>query len=415
MEGRSPDVAIRCVAALVVTALGVLGAGCRSATPVVTVPPPSVTLTPDGQTAFVGAAISFRQALGEKADLVGFSSFTEPQKEAAIAAAREPLSLISEELTAKKQLVPADSSAPEFRLLSRVLRWQIDRAATVGQLDEAVRLGVLGIEFGFSLIRGTPRMHSLGYQIAAESRAGVAPLLPQLNPGQLRKLSNAGKAALAVEWSEESLLAEMERNTRQAEELVLRNDEAGLKQLLGPDAKDFLSALRGIGGGAKQAALFGRLREQARWEIWRLRTALDMPAQARGPFWNPKERTPEQRKLWPPSPVEGKFYRFARHLTGFAKSLADLRDEAVARTRLLVLDAEIQRRKRLGIGLPADLDGFTPPLNLDPYSGQPFVLNSDGTDYQLFSVGTDFVDNGGETNETFAAPDLTVERKRDGG
>jgi hypothetical protein len=38
------------------------------------------------------------------------------------------------------------------------------------------------------------------------------------------------------------------------------------------------------------------------------------------------------------------------------------------------------------------------------------VYRVDGRDFQVYSVGNDFKDDGGATNEFFDAPDLTLER-----
>ena len=47
----------------------------------------------------------------------------------------------------------------------------------------------------------------------------------------------------------------------------------------------------------------------------------------------------------------------------------------------------------------------------DPYSGKPFVYAVSKDRFLLYSVGSNGIDDGGNTDETFSAPDLTLERR----
>jgi hypothetical protein len=51
-------------------------------------------------------------------------------------------------------------------------------------------------------------------------------------------------------------------------------------------------------------------------------------------------------------------------------------------------------------------------VRTDPYSGRGFVYRVDGADYRLYSVGADIKDDGGETDETYTAPDLMLEKNQ---
>ena len=52
-------------------------------------------------------------------------------------------------------------------------------------------------------------------------------------------------------------------------------------------------------------------------------------------------------------------------------------------------------------GYPENLEellnkGYIKKLPIDPYSDKPMVYQNTGTDFKLYSVGENFVDNGGE-------------------
>ena len=85
-------------------------------------------------------------------------------------------------------------------------------------------------------------------------------------------------------------------------------------------------------------------------------------------------------------------------------------DASLARTRLLILQSEILSTVKSRRSAPKNLGAFPTALTTDPYSGRPFVYRASGPDFALYSVGADFRDNGGETDESFTAPDVTLER-----
>ncbi len=85
-------------------------------------------------------------------------------------------------------------------------------------------------------------------------------------------------------------------------------------------------------------------------------------------------------------------------------------DATVARTRLMIIESELIRRRQLHMELPADLKGFSAPINVDPYTGRPFIYHAEGSDYTVYSVGVDGIDNAGQTDATFTTPDLKLER-----
>jgi hypothetical protein len=96
---------------------------------------------------------------------------------------------------------------------------------------------------------------------------------------------------------------------------------------------------------------------------------------------------------------------FAKNFFSAGESLLAVRDESVARTRLMILEARILAMVKSGQSAPEDLSRFDKDLTTDPYTGQEFVYHSAGTEFTLYSVGEDLKDDGGDD----PGKDLTLE------
>ncbi|MBI3721527.1 MAG: hypothetical protein HY248_03155, partial [Fimbriimonas ginsengisoli] len=114
-------------------------------------------------------------------------------------------------------------------------------------------------------------------------------------------------------------------------------------------------------------------------------------------------------------PVGGRqpWRKFAKQLFGTGRPLLAVNDATLARSRLLILTCRaLAQVKRTGAA-PRDLSEIPTRLRQDPYTGRPFAYRADGPDFVLYSVGADFKDDGGETDESFTAPDLALERPKE--
>jgi hypothetical protein len=115
----------------------------------------------------------------------------------------------------------------------------------------------------------------------------------------------------------------------------------------------------------------------------------------------------------PPKPTakERPWKHFGRHFFLAADPLLALNDQTLARTRLLILNAELIKAFKLKAAYPTSLAAFDPAIKTDPYTGADFRYRSDGTDCSVYSVGANLRDDGGETDESFTTPDLKLEMK----
>lgn len=85
-------------------------------------------------------------------------------------------------------------------------------------------------------------------------------------------------------------------------------------------------------------------------------------------------------------------------------------DRIAARLRLLTVELALRcYRSEKGHG-PAQLEQLVPPylsrVPLDPFSGRPLIYRASGTNWLLYSVGPDGVDDGGKTATPGASGDL---------
>jgi hypothetical protein len=118
------------------------------------------------------------------------------------------------------------------------------------------------------------------------------------------------------------------------------------------------------------------------------------------------DRRPEPK----PKPTDKRpWWRFTRHFFYTARPLPAANDETVAKTSLLILEASMQRLVRSGKPAPRTLGEFPTWLTTDPYTGKAFVYRADGPDFDVYSVGPDLRDDGGETDESFTTPDVRAE------
>jgi hypothetical protein len=116
---------------------------------------------------------------------------------------------------------------------------------------------------------------------------------------------------------------------------------------------------------------------------------------------------PERSK--PPAELKNQWKKLPKHLLGTIRPLVSMNDATVARTKLLVLYAEIMKLGKEHKPYPDNLGVFTKELTIDPFSNAPFLYHADQAEFLLYSVGANGRDDGGDTDETFTTPDLKLE------
>ena len=292
-----------------------------------------------------------------------------------------------------------------WRLLGRGLVWKIETAVREGDHEGAVRCTVLATRFGFDLLGGGAMEGSLGLAICDEARRAISPALPRLSSEDLAKLANGIGNTLIKRPTLKDTIANEQLNLLagvQAIQDAYRDEAWGqLVKGFGPDVRAAVDRMKEMKSKEPTTAItfFKGLAEETEDEADYYEKLAELPRARRADVEKPDH---DSGRSW---------RRFARHCTGTLRPLLDQYDDTLTRTRLLVLEAELQKRARAGEPFPRTLGQFGAQLATDPYTGEPFPYRADGTDYRVYSVGSDLSDDGGQTDETFASPDVRLETR----
>lgn len=389
----------------------VLLAGCGSqeppAFPVWSVQQASPVARPDAQNGFshyVRAALAAESVNPKYLTKTFFTP--DPRKEALKAINRAIADVVA---GAKKpcqfQFVPTPPFTPPpyqrgWRLLGRGLAWRIEDACEAGDYDKAIFYLTVATKFGFDLCGGGATDASLGLSIADDARKAFAPYFGKLQNAQLAKLADGLTYALKNKPPLEVAIANEERNMMAAVQFVQDcyrlHQTSVLLDKLGPWARPAVKYLEDMrrDDREKRPAYFKGLAEDAKQEIAYCLKQASLFAAFR--------TEPEKRE-------QGPWWRFSQAFFLTLRPLLAMNDVTVARTRLLIIQATLQQRPRLGKPAPPSLDGFKRLISTDPFTGKPFIYRADGPDFDVYSVGANFIDDGGETDDACLAPDLRTE------
>lgn len=287
-----------------------------------------------------------------------------------------------------------------WRLLGREFAWRIEDAVKAGEFDAAVETAIRGTRFGFSLAGGSVSDASLGFQIVSDVRRALAPSLGNLSAAQLRRLADGIAGCLAgrppVQQTLDNEIEQMMVTAQALQDAYLSGELDRFRERWGRLAEPGLRILKEIRESRRgEAAFFAELQVKITESTEAVRDQLAQAARDRElPEWREKDL---------------KAKAFHLMISDTAWPLLALNDAAEARTRLLALEAMILLSVKESGRAPATLDDLPAALNLDPYSGLPFVYRADGPDFELYSVGPNGLDDGGETDESFSEPDLRLE------
>jgi hypothetical protein len=399
--------------------LALVATGCGSRRPVpyhawVARPTPYQPVASSGNAfdGYASAALIVEAAPDAHLDRV---SFFPMQRQAAENSAKDAFSLVVSS-TAKScdfiftphspfQPTPYDGG---WRLLGRIFAWKVADACKAGDFNGAISLAATGTKFGFDLTGGGALDASLGCTIVDDIRRAIAPYLNDMGAGQLETLGNGIQEALSRLSPLKRTLDNEHENMLQAvqalQDAFIQNQVPALVTQLGPsarDAGDYLESLQGK--DAKRALYFEGFANESDDITKRLISESAMSARDRVPVEKAAVaalKAHEKERVW---------RRFAQHFFGSSAPLLPMEDATVARTRLLILTTGILVDRKVLNAYPSDLSKFAGPITVDPYSGRPFIYHTDSDEYDLYSVGPNLVDDGGDTDSTYTRPDLKLE------
>ena len=286
-----------------------------------------------------------------------------------------------------------------WRLIGRVYQWNTENACTAGDYDTAITNMVVGTKFGFDLTGGGATDASLGLAIANDLRRAIATYLSKMSPSQLDRLARGIKDAMMRKPSITDTLKNEHENLLQSIQFVQDSlkgeDLKPLQTNLGPDVNEAIRFMDQIRSNPKKRnAFMEELAKACEEEFSSVQHDTSLPYSKR------TKSTTE---------VNGQWKKLPKHILGTTRPLIEMNDASVARTKLLVLYAEILKLGKEGKPYPESLDVFTKDLTIDPFSGGSFLYHADQAEFSLYSVGKNGRDDGGDTDETFTFPDLRLE------
>jgi hypothetical protein len=286
-----------------------------------------------------------------------------------------------------------------WRLIGRIYAWRVEDACKAEDFDKAISNAVTGTKFAMDLTGGDAVQASLGLAIADDIRKAIAPNLDKMDSAHLMLVADGMTQALARRADPAKTIANERQNMLLAVQTVQdaykSNDLKQLQTQLGPSAKDGLDYLEALHSQNSQKALdfFRGFAAEAETLAAHATTNAALPT---------KDRTK------PELPKERPWKRIARHFFGTLQPLLAMEDETLARNRLLIVTSRLRAEAKKNIA--PTIDGLDKSIAIDPYSGKPFVLHSDDTEFSVYSVGADLKDDGGETDTSFTKPDLELEQ-----
>jgi hypothetical protein len=286
-----------------------------------------------------------------------------------------------------------------WRLIGRAILWTVEDACQAADYDKAISHAVAGTKFGFDLTGGGATDASLGLGIADDIRKQIAPYLVKMSATQLDTLAKGMKAALDSKPPISNALKNEQENVLQAIQFLQDSLKGGTLKVvqdgLGPDVNEAIRYLEDLAENPrKRTAYFESLAKAADIEYAQVAQDSELPVVSR---------------VKPNTKNDAPWKKLAKYLYGASRPLLEINDATVARTRLLILYAEIDRLGLRNKAYPANLDAFTPGLTIDPYSGSKFLYHADQAEFSIYSVGKNGRDDGGDTDATFTQPDLRLE------
>lgn len=291
----------------------------------------------------------------------------------------------------------------EWRLLSRTLVWKIEALGKEMRFDEAITWALCGTRFGFDMTAGNVADATLGLTIIDDVRRVMLPLMLRLESKQLIRLGAGLRIILESRPSFDEMMENETQNMMAAVEFVQTAYRTGdykvAEDKLGADVGPAIVYLQEMksADAAKRPDYFRSFAAEAETMSGHYKAIANMPAVER------------KSAAKPALAEERPWRRFSKQFFQSAAPVIEMRDKTIARTKLLSMHANILATIRITKKAPASLSTMPDSVRLDPFTGQSFVYSANGFIYRLYSVGIDGQDDGGDTDESYMAPDLRIE------
>lgn len=290
-----------------------------------------------------------------------------------------------------------------WRILGEAMIWRVEAAVESGNLVGAASAFSKACRFGFDLAQGDAANAVLGFHIVDEARKALVPALPKMDAATLRTVAAGARAGLLSMPSLESCLRNESENGLLAIQYWQDRYQKGELKKLNEDFKkgvsDLVKHLENTKPNSQGRERFFRLLDEARKT--ELKNELERsasPACTRMDY--PKMTSADGGKL---------VLTWSQFFLRSGRTVITLADNTLARTRLLVIYAELGAEARTGAP-PKDIASLAREISTDPYTGKRFVYRTNGQEFECYSVGQDGRDDSGQSDATNSYPDVRLER-----
>ena len=292
--------------------------------------------------------------------------------------------------------------------LGRALAWTVADAVKAGDWERAARWTKVGLVFGYDLTGGSSLDAATGLAVADGVRTELAKGVPAMSAPALESVSkSAREALLRLPSVENTVKADYDNELAALESLqtAYRNRKSsGLDKVsdqVYKDGKDAVAYLNRMGEDERPKYFEGLHNEIVQTMAFRRTTLLKTDGAHLGEAL--KGRNDDLAKVnYRP------WRQLLPHYFGSFEVYLPQRELSIARTRILVLTCLAQAEVKSKGKAPELYHQIAGDVTIDPYSGRPFGYAHAGTDFNVYSVGVDGRDDGGDSDNSGMRPDLRL-------
>ncbi len=395
---------------LVALLAGTQGACKRQAVVTPTPPPPWAAYTPrhDGSNAYDTYLLAGQDALVRAPNSAKVTTWTNTTKDALERALSPTLDQLrtghGQAFRSEARPRPLGVDDPVYngwRLLTIALSTRIERLLAEDNLADAVTWTMIATRFGARLSQTGLEGATLGVGLMDTVRRQIAPELAQLSAIDLQRiekeLSETHRQAPNLD---DAFAAEANQQQQFINDLSQRKGGQGplLTEQLGSRGAQAVETFLKAGESERATWITNMTAEAARIrDEANAQRSPDASAPPRTEWWQKDRERP-----WSP---------LTQHLLLGPRVLPAVEKRYQSKLRLFALAAALQRQVVNAKTAPAQLPALDPELLTDPYSGRPFIYRAVGREYQVYSVGANKKDDGGETDRNGEVPDVALETR----
>jgi len=287
--------------------------------------------------------------------------------------------------------------------------WRILGEAMIGQLQAAVKEKNEGriaqltgniTQFGFDLTHGDGGYAIQGYGLVDRCRKLVTPVLKDLSSGTLSDISS--RVAIAIKSAaplDETLANEAQTaglSLQTIQQMHMEGKFDVLREYLGSGGKDLVDYLKNIDPtSSKRRDLYDQVKQRYDDEM-----KLEQDR---------AKAVPSKQEDFPKDSGKKEIRTMGRMFAQLGRTLIVTQPLVITRSKLFALYAHCQARVAAGQPVQAQLSGMPQEMMTDPFSGQSFVYHTNGTTFEIYSVGKNGTDDDGKGGPSGTDPDVRLE------